>query len=70
MPITWLSFSGRVPVFVRSTELLPGWREDIDRYGVTLALLPADSPLAQALEALKWKPIIEDNASVLLRLPN
>lgn len=60
-------FGGRVPVFVRSAELLPGWREEIGQYGVTHALLPTDSPMAQALEALKWKPIIEDNASVLLR---
>jgi hypothetical protein len=62
-------FGGRVPVFVHSAELRPGWREEIDRYGVTHALLPIGSPMAQALEALKWKPILEDNASVLLRRP-
>lgn len=62
-------FHGRVPVFTRGADLRPGWREDIGRLQITHALLPLDSPLAQALGLLGWKPIIEDNVAVLLRRP-
>lgn len=47
----------------------PGWRDTVERYGFTHALLPADSPLAGALETSGWKRLGEDLAAVLLQRP-
>ncbi len=68
-------FDGRLPVFVHSgmdgadhlLAMQHGWRAELDAVGFTHALLPQDAPLAQALEALGWTPIFEDEASILLR---
>lgn len=68
-------FKGRLPVFVHSgmdgfddlTQMRRGWIGQIQTFGFTHALLPVDSPLAQALEGMGWTPLFEDDASILLR---
>ncbi len=47
----------------------PGWRETVQTYGFTHALLPADSPLAGALEAAGWKRLGSDRVAVVLQKP-
>ena len=60
-----------VEEYVRVSRLEPGWRESLDRYGVELALIDKDGPLAAALaldpswtelytgevERLFWRPV-------------
>lgn len=47
----------------------PGWRETLEAYGFTHALLPPDSPLAGALESAGWRRLGCDAAAVLLERP-
>lgn len=45
--------------YVRVTRLLPGWREVLDEYGVTLALVEKGKPLDTALAAQTgWEPVL------------
>jgi hypothetical protein len=50
-------------------EARPGWRETVDKYGFTHALLPANSPLLAALEQAGWTRLYADNVAVLLGQP-
>lgn len=50
----------------RLMQLRPGWRRQLQRYGFTHALLPADSPLAAALEDAGWRRVYADRTAVLL----
>jgi hypothetical protein len=44
----------------------PGWRDRAARYGLETALLPADSPLAKALDAdPNWKAVGSDGRAKL-----
>lgn len=55
--------------YFRLVQLRPGWRESLDEFGFTHALLPSDSPLAGALEELGWKPLYGDRVATLLARP-
>ena len=76
-------FAGRVPVFIdgqtdfygealtRQYEqvitLADGWPQVLERYEVAWALIPADAPLAAALEAQGWETVYRDATAVILR---
>jgi hypothetical protein len=50
----------------RLIQARPGWQAMVERYRFTHALLPADCPLAAALEAAGWKRTGADAVAVLL----
>ena len=52
--------------YTRLVQARPGWRAQFDQYGFTHALLPSDSTLLAALEALDWKPLYRDSVATLL----
>ena len=47
-------------------EAKPGWRETVESWGFTHALLPDDSPLAGALEQAGWIVLYRDQVATLL----
>jgi hypothetical protein len=48
-------------------RLDPGWQEEMERWGMTIALVPADSRVAAALiESGDWARRYGDETSVLL----
>jgi hypothetical protein len=51
----------------RLVQVRPGWRPYFDRFQFTHALLPADAPLAAALQQIGWKEIYRDSTAVLLQ---
>jgi hypothetical protein len=78
-------FDGRVKVFFdgrsdfygadflnnyrRLVQVRPGWRQELDRFGFTHALLPNDYSLVDALERSGWSVLYRDGAAVLLKRP-
>ena len=51
--------------YLTITQLAPGWRQTLDRYGVMWALLPHNEPLAQALALLpSWRCVPADDTDV------
>lgn len=50
----------------RLFQLRPGWRDELQRYGFTHALLANDQPLVEALEQLGWRRIYRDGTATLL----
>lgn len=51
--------------YLTITQLAPGWRQTLDRYGVMWALLPHNEPLAQALALLpSWRCVPADDTGV------
>jgi hypothetical protein len=56
--------------YVEATKARPGWQTTVRGSGATVALLEADSPLAQALrDQLGWTVAAHDTGYVLLRPP-
>jgi hypothetical protein len=53
--------------YVRVVNLEPGWKNILNKYNVTWALLPADSPLAEALAAQNWHELYGDATAVILK---
>ena len=53
----------------RLMRVQPGWREQLERFGATHALLPRDAPLAEALASAGWKRLYSDEVAVLFERP-
>jgi len=53
----------------RLMQARPGWRRQLASFGFTHALLPRDSPLAEALEEAGWKRLYRDRVATLLEAP-
>jgi hypothetical protein len=69
-PRTELYAVSYVDDYVEARAARPGWREVVDRDGATYALLPVDSPLADALEHERgWVDLGHDAGYRLLRSP-
>jgi hypothetical protein len=69
-PRTELYTVSYVDDYVEARTARPGWRKVIDRDGATYALLPVDSPLADALEHERaWVDLGRDAGYRLLRSP-
>lgn len=52
--------------YLRMMEVRPGWRQELDRWAVSLAVLPPRAPLASALQALGWQVRYRDRTAVVL----
>jgi hypothetical protein len=52
--------------YARMVQVRPGWKEELDRWGFTHALLPNDYSLIPALEASGWKQRYRDGTATLL----
>ena len=52
--------------YIRLVEVRPGWKEQVDAWKFTHALLPPDYSLAAALERAGWRRIWRDRTAVLL----
>ncbi|MBI4873208.1 MAG: hypothetical protein HY822_01100 [Acidobacteria bacterium] len=52
--------------YVRLVEVRPGWREQVEAWKFTHALLPPDYSLRAALEQAGWRRLYQDRAAVLL----
>lgn len=50
----------------RLVQVRPGWREQVERFGFTHALLPNDYSLVPALEQAGWKRLYRDRTATLL----
>ncbi|MGH9721476.1 MAG: hypothetical protein ACRD8O_14800, partial [Bryobacteraceae bacterium] len=55
--------------YARLMQVRPGWREQLDAYRFTHALLPNDYSLIPALESLGWTPLYRDSVATLLEKP-
>ncbi len=53
----------------RMVQVRPGWREQVEGFGFTHALLPKDYSLVAALEQAGWKRVYRDRTAVLLERP-
>jgi hypothetical protein len=62
--------SGFMKEYIRLVEVRPGWRETLDRFEFTHALLPVNYSLVPALEQIGWKYIYGDDVAVLLAAPS
>ncbi len=51
------------------TQLRPGWRDTLNRYHFDAALLPANTPLIEALQSNGWNRIYSDSVATLLSSP-
>lgn len=47
----------------------PGWEEVFERWGIRVALLEPQAPLARALEAAGWRNVYRDDLAVVLVSP-
>src|SRR6185437_6107337 len=56
--------------YMRLIAALPGWREQLNRWHFTHALLPPDCALIPALEAIGWPELYRDRTAVLLASPH
>jgi hypothetical protein len=55
--------------YLRLMEARPGWPETVRVFGFTHALLPTDSPLADALARAGWTNLYKDDVATLLEKP-
>lgn len=78
-------FDGRLPVYfdgrsdfygaeymkqyARLVQVRPGWRNLLEQFGFTHALLPNDYSLVEALEAAGWRRLYRDGVATLLEKP-
>jgi hypothetical protein len=53
----------------RLVQVRPGWRQILDSYNFTHALLPSDYSLVPALEQLGWRTLYHDGVATLLARP-
>ena len=53
----------------RMVQVRPGWREQVERFGFTHALLPNDYSLVAALEQAGWRRVYRDRTATLLERP-
>ena len=59
--------AGFMKDYIRLVQVRPGWKQQVDAFGFTHALLPADYSLVAALEREGWRRTYEDKTAVLLR---
>ena len=52
--------------YIQLIEVRPGWRDQLDRFHFTHALLPDNYSLIPALEQIGWRPIYTDGVATLL----
>jgi hypothetical protein len=52
--------------YIRLVEVRPGWKEQVDAWKFSHALLPNDYSLAAALEQAGWRRIWRDGTATLL----
>jgi len=55
--------------YARLVQLRPGWRDRLEEFGFTHALLPNDYALVEALEQLGWRRLYRDEVASLLARP-
>jgi hypothetical protein len=55
--------------YARLVQVRPGWRQILDSYNFTHALLPNDYSLVPALEQLGWRTLYHDGVATLLARP-
>ncbi len=55
--------------YARLVQVRPGWRELVEEFGFTHALLPNEYSLVDALEAAGWRRIYRDDVATLLERP-
>jgi hypothetical protein len=56
--------------YFRLMEARPGWQDIAEPFHFTHALVPSDSPLASALPAAGWHPILKDSTAALFAAPH
>lgn len=56
--------------YMRLISARPGWRDEMDRWHFTHALLPPDCALIPALEDTGWRELYRDRIAVLLMAPH
>lgn len=61
--------SGFMKSYIRLLEVRPGWRELLERWHFSEALLPVDYSLVPALEQIGWKELYRDDVAVVLVSP-
>jgi len=52
------------------TDLQPGWRNVLDKYGIERVLVPAKSTVATELAPEGWREIYRDQTSVIVQRPS
>lgn len=62
--------SGFLDGYMRLISARPGWRDELNRWHFTHALLPPDCALIPALEAIGWHELYRDHTAVLLVASN
>ncbi len=55
--------------YIRLMQVRPGWRAQVEAWGLTHALLPNDYSLVAALEQLGWRRLYRDRVATLLERP-
>jgi len=55
--------------YIRLMQVRPGWRQQVEAWGFTHALLPNDYSLVAALEQAGWKRLYRDGVATLLEKP-
>jgi hypothetical protein len=56
--------------YMRLISARPGWRDELNRWHFTHALLPPDCALIPALEVIGWQEVYRDHTAVLLAASN
>lgn len=55
--------------YVKIMALEPGWDRELEKHGISLALIPVQSGLAYAMERSGWERLYADGTAVVLRRP-
>jgi hypothetical protein len=55
--------------YIRLMQVRPGWRQQVEAWGFTHALLPNDYSLVPALEQAGWRRVYRDGVATLLERP-
>lgn len=53
--------------YVTIARVQPGWDRKLDEHDITIAMIPANGPLAYALERDGWHELYSDGTAVILR---
>ena len=56
--------------YMRLISARPGWRDELNHWHFTHALLPPDCALIPALQEIGWREIYRDHTAVLLAAPH
>jgi len=55
--------------YIRLMQVRPGWKQQLERWGFSHALLPNDYSLVAALEEAGWRRLYQDGVATLLERP-